>query len=69
MADAPEESLLFDIYCLKIRQNPPLRAMLIESTLTFTHYYNYGGKIIRTKWEWTGSLWNRVRDHFRRKED
>lgn len=34
---------------LKILQNERLKEMVKESTLPFTHYYNYGGKIILPK--------------------
>jgi len=55
---------LFQVYCAKIDSNPYLREMLIKSTLPFTHYYAYGTKIVKTKFEWTGSLWNAVRTHY-----
>jgi len=60
----PTKEVLFKVYCCKIECNPEIRTMLIQSTLPFTHYYNYGGKIVHTQWEWTGSLWNEVRDHY-----
>lgn len=61
----PDRKVLFSVYKRKIECNDNIRRMLVESTLPFTHYYVYGGKVVQTDWEWTGSLWNEVRDHFR----
>lgn len=59
--EIPNESLLKAIYKRKLEQNPELKQMFLENQLPFTHYYIYGGKKINTEWEWTGSLWNKLK--------
>lgn len=62
---APDREVLFLVYERKIECNHYIHEMLVESTLPFTHYFNYGYKIVQTEWEWTGSLWNEVRELFK----
>lgn len=61
----PNRKVLLPVYKRKIECNDYIHEMLVESTLPFTHYFNYGDKIVQTEWEWTGSLWNEVREYFK----
>lgn len=61
----PTKEVLVKVYSRKIECNPQIQKMLVTSTLPFTHYYAFGGKIVETKWEWTGALWNEVREIYR----
>lgn len=61
----PNRKVLYLVYEVKILHNEYIREMLVNSTLPLTHYYNYDGKIVQTEWEWTGSLWNEVRESFK----
>lgn len=54
--------ILREVYKLKVACNPQIKEMLKESHLPFTHYYEYGSKIVETDWQWTGELWNEIRE-------
>lgn len=58
-------NILKMVYKLKIDHNANVRQMLIKSHLPFTHYYEYNGKIVKTRWQWTGELWNEVREELK----
>jgi hypothetical protein len=63
--EPPTREELRDVYLAKVMCNPDLRKRLVESTLPFDHYYVYGGKRRDTDWQWTGTLWNEVREIIR----
>lgn len=51
---------------LKIEQNPVLKKAFIESTLPFTHYYVFGGKIHRdTRSDWLWDYLIKLREEFK----
>jgi predicted NAD-dependent protein-ADP-ribosyltransferase YbiA (DUF1768 family) len=45
----------------KCEQTPELRNLLIQSSLPFTHYYQYGDKKIPAGYEWLCRAWERIR--------
>ena len=54
---------------LKLRDNPEIKHMLIESTLPFAHYYYYGTKedpkVIRDNFEWLSQAYEDIRTELR----
>lgn len=58
---------LLAIYQLKCDQNEVVWKGLRDNAerdggpLPFDHYYIYGGKVVETKWRWTGQLWSEVK--------
>lgn len=50
-------------YLAKLLYNPVLAKQLVASTLPFDHYYEWRhGEPHKTKWRWTGLLWDHIRD-------
>lgn len=58
-------SILKKVYELKVAHNANIRQMLIKSHLPLTHYYEYDSKIVKTRWQWTGELWNEIREELK----
>lgn len=52
---------LLPIYQAKCDQNEQVHKLLAANKLPYDHYYVYGGKIIETKWRWTGQIWSEVK--------
>jgi hypothetical protein len=66
VGEPPSKRLLKIAYKAKIAWNPILKKELQESTLPFTHYYAYGGKVVCPKeFLWTGELWNEIREEIK----
>lgn len=60
---SPDE--LLKVYQAKADQNPAVKRLMQDNAmapnpLPYDHYYVYGGKVVETKWRWTGQLWNKV---------
>lgn len=61
--DEPTQRLLKIVYKAKLNGNSLLKRAVKESTLNFTHYYVYSGKVVCPKrFLWTGELWNEIRE-------
>lgn len=58
----PRKDQLKLVYYAKLRDNPELAEMLIDSELPLTHYYVYMEKKVPVeKYEWTAKLWEEIR--------
>ncbi len=63
---SPDKRLLKIAYKAKLNWNYVLKESLKKSTLPFTHYYTYGGKVVCPKeFLWTGELWNEIREELK----
>lgn len=58
----PTPAELLDVYLAKVDQNPYIKQLLVDSSLPFDHYYEYGGKRVYPRHRWTGQLWSEVRE-------
>lgn len=58
----PRKDQLEVVYYAKLRDNPHIVDLLVESELPLTHYYVYRGKKVPVeKYEWTARLWEEIR--------
>ncbi len=49
-------------FCAKLNWNPQIKEMLKQSSLPFTHYYNYNGKIVQANaHQWQVDFWEKTR--------
>ncbi len=53
--------ILKQVYRTKLALNLEIAKTLKTSSLPFTHFYEYWGKIVLTHWQWTGELWNEIK--------
>jgi uracil-DNA glycosylase len=66
---APTKEELKEVYLAKLDRNPQVKTLLLESTLPFTHYYDYGGRrVVVDKYLWTADLWREIRDELKPKK-
>ncbi len=58
----PEFRRRIELACrAKVQQHPYIRRLLQESSLPFTHYYEYDGRRIDAGFEWLANMWEQVR--------
>ena len=54
-------ALFKEIALLKLEQHPALKDALKASTLPLVHYYEFGGKIVWPKRDFTARVWAEIR--------
>lgn len=65
LAEAEFKQKIWEACWIKIHSNQLYLTQFVASTLPFTHYYSYGGKVIDAGFKWLVDMWEYFRTYIK----